>query len=93
MTPRRPVVEIMDDMMVDVLRKKTPAERLKIAFGMWNTARVIIRGAITTQHPDWSEDQVNREIAKRISHGAVDQWAASSRDALSPPAASASASR
>jgi hypothetical protein len=71
MTTRRPVVEIMDAMMVDVLRKKTPAERLKIAFGMWKTARVIIRGALIQQHPDWTDDQINREIATRISHGVV----------------------
>lgn len=27
--------------------------------------------AIQTEHPDWNADQVNREIAKRISHGVV----------------------
>jgi hypothetical protein len=27
--------------------------------------------AIQTEHPDWNADQVNREIAKRISLGVV----------------------
>jgi hypothetical protein len=63
--------EMLDDQMADVLRHKTPAERLRIAAGMWRSARVIVRGAILTAHPDWSAEQVNREIARRMSHGVV----------------------
>ena len=32
MSTRQPVVEMMDPMMVEVMRSKTPAERLVIAF-------------------------------------------------------------
>lgn len=71
MNDRPPVVEVMDEMMVDILRKKTAEERLKIAFGMWESARVIIRGAICQEHPEWNEDAINREIARRLSHGEV----------------------
>jgi hypothetical protein len=31
----------------------------------------MLRGAIRTTYPEWPEDQVNREIALRISHGAI----------------------
>lgn len=61
----------MDDYMADVLRQKSEAERLRIASRMWQSARTILRGAITTEHPDWDVVRVNREIAKRISHGVV----------------------
>ena len=71
MTPRQPVVEVIDEMMIDILRKKTPAERMKIATGMWESARIMIRGTIQQEHPEWSEEAVNREIARRISHGEV----------------------
>ncbi len=71
MNPKRPVVEVMDDAMAEVFRKKSEVERLRIGFRMWKSARVILRAAILTEQPDWSADQVNREIAKRISHGAV----------------------
>ncbi len=71
MAPKRPVVEIMDEIMVDVLRKKTPAERLEIASGMWESARVMIGGVLRQEHPEWSEEEVLREIARRISHGRV----------------------
>jgi Rv0078B-related antitoxin len=64
-------MEVMDDDMAEVLRQKTEVERLRIAFRMWKSARVILRGAIRTEHPEWNIDQVNREIAKRISHGLV----------------------
>jgi hypothetical protein len=39
---------------------------------MWETARVILRGAIQQQHPDWTETMIQHELARRISHGAVD---------------------
>ncbi len=64
-------MEVIDDTMADVLRQKSEAERLKIADRMWRSARTILRGAIQTEHPDWNVDQVNREIAHRISHGVV----------------------
>jgi len=65
------LMEVMDDAMADVLRQKTEVERLKIAGRMWKSARVILRGAIRTENPHWSIDQINREIARRISHGLV----------------------
>ncbi len=69
MSRQIPFVETMDDAMADVLRQKSEVERLRIAARMWKSARVILRGAIRTEHPDWSVDQVNCEIARRISHG------------------------
>ncbi len=69
---RPPVIEVMDDAMADILREMTEVERLRIAGRMWQSARTMLRGAIRTEHPDWDDNQVSREIAKRISHGAVD---------------------
>ena len=63
--------EMIDDAMVEILRPKTCAERLLIGSRLWSSARVIIRGAILTEHPEWNEEQVNREIARRMSHGVV----------------------
>ena len=71
MSPRPPVVEVIDDAMADVLRSKTEIERLKIAGRMWYSARAILRAAIRTEYPDWDEHRINREIARRISHGVV----------------------
>jgi len=73
MTSRHPVIEMMDPEMAEILRKKSPVERLAIACGMWESARAIIGGAIRKEHPDWSDAMVNLELARRISHGEVDQ--------------------
>ena len=59
--------------MVEILRNLTPQQRLKTAFGMWESARILIRGTIRQQHPDWTEDQVRRETANRLSHGATER--------------------
>jgi len=65
-------INIMDDAMADILRQKTPLERLRIAGRMWKSARVMLRGSIRTFHPDWTEGQANRELIRRISHGVID---------------------
>jgi hypothetical protein len=66
-----PPEDFLDDITLEILKKKTPAERVLMAGKMWTSARVILRGAISTEHPDWTADQVNREIAKRMSGGLV----------------------
>ncbi len=71
MNTRQPVVEVMDPMMVEVMRSKLPEERLAIAFRMWNSARVMLRGVLQQEHPDWNDEEIDREIARRISHGEV----------------------
>lgn len=63
--------EVIDDQIADILQSKTETDRLAIAMRLWKSARVIVRGAICTEHPDWDEAQVNRELARRMSHGAV----------------------
>ena len=65
-------LDMMDDAMADILRQKSPLERLQIAGRMWKSARVMLRGSIRTFHPDWSEEQVNRELIRRISLGAIE---------------------
>lgn len=71
MSIRPPVVEVIDRAQVEVLRKQTPQERLQLAAGMWETARVMLRGAIAQEHPEWNEETVNREVARRICHREV----------------------
>ncbi|MEX0792216.1 MAG: hypothetical protein WD045_03725 [Pirellulaceae bacterium] len=70
-TPRLPVVEVLDDDMAEILRQKTPQQRLHIAFGMWESARAMIRGTLRAEHPDWTEKQIAQETAHRLSHGAT----------------------
>jgi hypothetical protein len=68
-TKTRPVVELLDPIMAEVLRQKTGAERLQIAWGMWRSARDMLRGVIAREHRDWTETQVDAEVARRMSGG------------------------
>ncbi len=64
-------IDVMDDAMAEVLRRKTGAERLQIASGMYSFARELVISSIRARHPEWNDDQVLREAAGRLSHGAV----------------------
>ncbi|MEW6110293.1 MAG: hypothetical protein AB1632_14170 [Nitrospirota bacterium] len=64
-------IEVIDDVMAKILREKSPQQRLSIAFGMWLSAKKQLSNYLRTEHPDWSEAMIRKEVAKRLSHGAV----------------------
>jgi hypothetical protein len=64
-------VEVVDDDMARILRSKTGAERLAMASAMFASARRMIASHLAAEHPDWTDEQVQRETSRRISHGAV----------------------
>jgi acyl dehydratase len=64
-------IEVLDADVAEVLRSKTPAERLAIAHGMWRSARGMLLNILRAEHPDWDQAQVEREAARRLSHGTV----------------------
>jgi hypothetical protein len=57
--------------MADIFKQKSPLERLKIAFGLWNSAKTQLFHYLRSFQPDWDENKIRQEIAKRISHGAT----------------------
>ena len=64
-------IEVVDDVMAEVLRNKTPAERIRIGFNIWTSARNMLLVHLNKTHPEWNEERLNREVAGRLSHGAV----------------------
>lgn len=62
---------VLEEPMAEILRQKTPAERMAIANGMWCFARDMLRANIAREHPEWSEEAVSRMVARRLSHGSV----------------------
>ena len=73
---RQPCVELLDLRVVEILRRKTPAERLAMAFAAHGTMRLRMEGHLRSQHPEWDTPTVMREIARRIIAGAVDSFSA-----------------
>ena len=63
--------EIMDDQMAEIMRSKTPDEKLAMLDGMWRMARGLIRDKLRQDYPQWSEAEIDRETARRMSCGAV----------------------
>lgn len=61
-------IECPDDVMVEIYKKKSPAERIKIASGMWESARKQISAVIRSLHPDWQDDRVNKEVIRRLTN-------------------------
>ncbi len=62
-------VEIVDEDVARILRTKTGAERLQIAFSMFDSARRMVISALSADHLEWSEEQVRKEVVRRFSHG------------------------
>jgi len=59
----------MSPEMVEVYRRKTPTQRLQIAFDMWRSAQKIVAAAVKHQMPDATDEQRRQEVARRMSHG------------------------
>jgi hypothetical protein len=64
-------IEVVDDEIAKVLRLKSGAERLRIASRIFSSARRMLIAHLQAEHPDWSQQQVAREAARRLSHGAI----------------------
>jgi hypothetical protein len=64
----RPVIEVIDPAMAAVIRTKTGAERLRIANGMFVSARRMIRSHLRAKHTDWGESRLEEAVARRLSH-------------------------
>jgi len=64
-------IEVIDEEMAAALRRKTGAQRLAIASGMFAAARRMLLCHLRSVHPSWDQRQIEREAARRLSHGSV----------------------
>ena len=61
--------ELPGEEMVPVLRAMTPAMRLETAFYLAHPARKMMLAQTAAAHPDWTEAQIQQEVARRILRG------------------------
>lgn len=61
-------IEVVDVLVADILRKKTPMERVAMIFDANQTMRRLIAGRLSTDHPDWSDEKISAEVARRMLH-------------------------
>jgi len=62
-------IEVVDDMVAEVLRRKTTAQRGTMVGECNRTMRLLIAGHLRTEHPDWNDAQIESEVARRILLG------------------------
>jgi hypothetical protein len=60
-----------DPATLEMLRSKTAADCLKIASGMWRSARSILTNVLRQDHPDGDQRRIDLEVASRLSRGSV----------------------
>jgi len=61
----------MDETMAEVLRRKTPAERIGIGFALCSSARRMLLAHLAASYSVWDEPRLRRDVARRMSDGAV----------------------
>jgi hypothetical protein len=66
--PRR--IEVMDDRVADVMRRKTSGEKLLMLDEAWRFGWSISEAGVRRQHPSWTDEAIRRETVRRMSRGA-----------------------
>ena len=64
-------IEVVDESVARVLRGKQTWERAEMVFAAYRTGRLVVEASVRRQHPDWSDGVVMREVARRMSGGAI----------------------
>jgi len=67
MTLQASRIESPDPTSVEMFRAMTAAERLQTAFEMWNSARSMLQNLLSDAHPEWDDERVAIEVARRLS--------------------------
>ena len=63
-------IELIDEDYAKVLRSKTPTERIGMGLELGRMVRLRLEGHLRTLYPDWSDQQIAAEIARRMLYGA-----------------------
>ena len=62
-------IEVVDEAVAAVLRRKTPAEKIKMIADCDRTMRRLLGNHLHSEFPNWDEGRIQREIVRRMSHG------------------------
>jgi hypothetical protein len=58
---------VLDEATVTMLRQKTGAERWHISCNLFSSMRRTLASRLRSDHPGWSDEQINHEIARRFA--------------------------
>jgi hypothetical protein len=63
-------IDVIDDDLAEILRQKSPTQRIQMAAEANDTARILAAGGVRYLHPDWADDRVRQEVARRMLNAA-----------------------
>ena len=61
-------IEVVDHDVARILRAKSGMERLRLAHEAWDLARQRLTAFVSANHPEWSVEEVRKEVAKRLAY-------------------------
>ena len=64
--PSQPCVEQLDPIVAQILRRTTVAERIAMMGDANEMARLLVAAGIRYRRPEWSEEQIQAEVARRM---------------------------
>ncbi|MEW6097537.1 MAG: hypothetical protein AB1567_13650 [bacterium] len=64
-------IEVLDEQTIEILKKKSPQQRLIIAFNMWTFAKKHLTNYLRGLYPHRDEKEIQKEVVRRLSHGAI----------------------
>ena len=59
-------IEVPDPMVVEILRRMTPEERIRRAFECTSFVLKVVRNVILSQHPEWDRSRITQELIRRM---------------------------
>ncbi|HVT81152.1 MAG TPA: hypothetical protein VHM90_10890 [Phycisphaerae bacterium] len=64
-------MEVIDDKSAEFMRRLTGEQRVQLACRLEDSLRQMVRRRIRDEHPDWTEPQIRRELARRQGFGSL----------------------
>ena len=61
-----PRIEAVHPEVARALRAMSGMERLRLAHETWELTRQRLAGYLMARHPDWRQDEIEKEIARRL---------------------------
>ena len=59
----------MDRQMIEILRSKSTTEKIAMLGAAHRTAKKLVACGIRGMHPDWSDEEVQAEVTRRMFRG------------------------
>lgn len=71
MQDRVPIIEVIDDVQADLIRRTPGWQRLEAASEMHQFAMGVVTASVRSRYPDWSETQIKHEVFRRVMGEAI----------------------